>query len=72
MLSFCLNCKTKYIFNPRVLKTNNSKTMLLSSVLSVVLPKSRFIKEQDVSELLSSLDIKTTFSNIPLLGNTLF
>ena len=46
--------------------------MLLSSVLSVVLPKSRFIKEQDVSGLLSSLDIKTTFSNIPLLGNTLF
>lgn len=45
--------------------------MLLSSVLPVVLPKSRFIKEQDVSELLSSLDIKIPLSRIPLFGKIL-
>ena len=34
--------------------------------------KSRFIKEQGSSELLSSLGIKTPFSKIPLSGNILF
>ena len=34
--------------------------------------KSRFIKEQEVSGLLSSLGIKTRLSRIPLLGPPLF
>ena len=34
--------------------------------------KSRFIKEQESSGLLSSLGIKTPFSKIPLSGNILF
>ena len=34
--------------------------------------KSKFIKEQEASELLSSLGIKTPLSKIPLLGPLLF
>ena len=34
--------------------------------------KSRFIKEQEVSGLLCSLEIKTPFSKIPLKGPLLF
>ena len=34
--------------------------------------KSRFIKEQEASELLSSLVIKTPLNKIPLLGDILF
>ena len=34
--------------------------------------KSKFIKEQEASELLSSLGIKTPLSKIPLVGPLLF
>ena len=34
--------------------------------------KMKFIKEQEVTELLSSLEIKTPFIKIPLLGPLLF
>ena len=34
--------------------------------------KPRFMKEQEAKELSSSLGIKTSLSNIPLLGNIMF
>ena len=34
--------------------------------------KSKFLKEQEARELLSSLEIKTPLSLIPLLGSLLF
>ena len=34
--------------------------------------KSRFIKEQEASELLNSLGIKTSLSQVPIFGTTLF
>ena len=34
--------------------------------------KSRFIKEQEVKGTLSSLDLRTPFRKIPLLGDILF
>ena len=34
--------------------------------------KSRFIKEQKVKGLLSSLGIKATFNKLPILGDILF
>ena len=37
-----------------------------------VVKKSKFIKEQEASRLLSSLGIKTPLSKIPLLGLLLF
>ena len=73
MSSYCLKCKknTEKI-NPRVLKTNNDKTMLLSICAVYDSKKSRFIKKQEAKELLSSLGLKTPLNKIPLLGDILF
>ena len=46
--------------------------MCLSKCVVCDSKKSTFIKEQDVSGLLSSLGIKTTLSKIPLVGPLLF
>ena len=63
MSSYCSNCNrnTKNI-NPRVSKTNNGKTMLLSKCAIQGNKKSRFIKKQEASRILSSLDFKTPLS----------
>ena len=46
--------------------------MLLSNSVVCNSKKSKFIKQQEASGLLSSLGIKTPLSNIPLLGPLLF
>ena len=46
--------------------------MLLSKCLVYNSKKSKFIKEQKASGLLSSLEIKTPFSKIPLVDCLLF
>ena len=46
--------------------------MLLSKCAMCDSKKSKFIKEQEASGLLSSLGIKTPLSNISLLGPLLF
>ena len=72
MLTYCLKChKSTENVNSKVLKTKNSRSMLLSKCTICGSKKSRFMKEQEAKELLSSLGIKT-LSNIPLLGNILF
>ena len=65
MLSYCLKCKknTESI-NPRFTKTSNNKTMLLPKCAVCGSKKSRFIKKQEASALLSSLGIKTPLSKI--------
>ena len=73
MLSYCLKCrknaKTK---NPKVVKTKNGRIMLLSKCEVCDSKKPKFIKEQEASGLLSSLGIKTSLNEIPLLGPLLF
>ena len=73
MLSCCLKCKknTESI-NPRVLKTTNGKTMMLSKCATCGSKKSKFIKGQQVKGLLSNLGIRTPLSKITLLGDILF
>ena len=63
MPSYCLKCKknTESI-NPRVSRTNNDKTIILS----------RLIKKQEASGILSTLGLKTPLKKIPLLGDILF
>ena len=70
MQSYCLTFKknTESI-NPIVLKTNNNKTTLLSKCAICVSKKSRFINKQEANGLLSSLDLKTPLSKIPLKGD---
>ena len=73
MSSFYLKCKknTENI-NPRVSKTNNGKIILLSKCAICGSKKSRFIKKQEASGILSSLGPKARLNKIPLLGDVLF
>ena len=73
MESYCLKCKkhTKNI-DPQVSSTSNGKLMILSKCAICGGKKSKCIKKQDAKGILSSLGIKTTLSEIPLLGDVLF
>ena len=68
MKSYCSKCKkdTENI-NPRVLKTNNNRTMILSKCAKCGSKKSRFIKNQEVKGLLINLGIRTPLSRVPIL-----
>ena len=69
MLSFCLKCrKNTKSKNPKVAKLKNGRIMLLSKCEVCNSKKSKFIKEQEASGLLSTLGIKTPLSKIPLVG----
>ena len=73
MLAYCLKCKknTESI-NPKVLKTTNGKTMILSKSAICSSKKSKFIKEQQARGLLSNLGLKMPLNKIPVLGDILF
>ena len=60
MLSHCLKCKenTERI-NPKVSKTTNGKTMILSKCAICASKKSKFIKEQQAKGLFSNLGLRT-------------
>ena len=73
MLSYCLKCrKNTESINPKVSKTKNGKTIILSKCAVCDSKKSKFIKEQQARGLLSNLGIKTPLNKIPLLGDILF
>ena len=67
MLLYCLKCrKNTETKNTKVVRTRNGKIMLLSKYAVCDSRKSKFIKEQEASWLLSSLEIKTSLSKIYL------
>ena len=73
MLSYCLKCrKNTESINPKVLKTTNGKTMILSKCAICGCKKSKFIKDQQAKGLLCNLGIRTPLNKIPLLGDILF
>ena len=62
-----LKCRTNTeSINPRVSKTNNGKTMILSKCAINGSKKSRFIKKQEKSEILRNLGFKTPLNKILL------
>ena len=67
MESYSLKCK-KYTknTNPQVPSTRNGKLMILSKCAICGSKKSKFIKKQEASGLLSKLGIKTPLSKIPI------
>ena len=73
MLSYCFKCKknTESI-NPKVSKTTNGKTIILSACAISGSKKSKFIKEQQAKGLLSNLGIRMPLNKIPLFGDILF
>ena len=50
----------------------NERTMLLSKCVVCDSKKLKFIKQQEASGFLSSLEIKTPLNKIPFLGPLLF
>ena len=73
MLSYCLKCrKNTESKNRKAARTKNVRIMLLSKCAVCDSKKSKFIKQQEASVLLSSLVIKTPLSKIPLVGPLLF
>ena len=73
MKSYCLKCrKDTENINPRVSKTSNGKTMLLSKCATCDGKKSRFIKNQEATGLLSNLGDRILLHKVPILGDILF
>ena len=73
MLSYCLNCRKKAESrNPQVTPREKGGIMFLSKYAVRNSIKSRFIKRQKPSRLLSSLGLKTPLSEISLFGDNLF
>ena len=67
MKSFCLKCrKNTENINPRVSKTSNGKTMLLSKCAICGSKKSRFIKNQEAKGLLSNSGVRMSLSKVPI------
>ena len=73
MLSYCLKCRNNANSkDPRVSKAKNNKIMLLSKCTMGNNKTSRFIKDQEASELLGLLETRTLLSKILLLRDILF
>ena len=73
LLYYCLKCrKNTESENPKVTRTKNGRIMLLLNCAVCDSKKSKFIKQQEASWLLSNLGIKTSLSKIPLVGPPLF
>ena len=69
LLYHCLKCRKNIESkNPKAASTKNRKVMLLSNCVVCDSKKSKFIKQQEASGLLSSLGIKASLSKIPLVG----
>ena len=67
--SYCLKCrKNTESKNPKVVTAKNRGIMLLPKCAVCDSKKSKFVKEQEASGLLSSLGIKTHLNKVPLLG----
>ena len=73
MKSYCLKRRkhTENI-NPKVSKTVNSRTIVLSKCAICGSKKSRFIKNQEANGLLSNLGVRTPLSKVPILSDILF
>ena len=73
MLLYCLKCrKNTESKNPKIARTKNGRIMLLPKRAVCDRKKSKFIKQQEASGLLSSLRIKTSLNKIPFVGPLLF
>ena len=72
MVTYCLKCKkgTKNI-NPKISSASNGKIIISKSAICSS-KKSRFIKNQEATGLLSNLGIRTPLSKAPILGYILF
>ena len=72
MKSYYLKCrKSTENINPRVSKTSNGRTIVLSKCAICDSKKSRFIKNKEARGLLSNLSVRTPWIKVPILGDIL-
>ena len=72
MKTYCGRCrKNTENLNSKSFQTKNGRLIMQSKSAECGIKKSRFVKEQEAKDLLSSSGIKTSLSKIPLL-NVLF
>ena len=72
MKTYCVKCrKDTENIDPKMVRTKNNRLIMQSKCSVCGTKKSRFMKEQEATGLLSNLGIKTLLSKIPLL-NILF
>ena len=70
--SYCLKCrKDTENINPRVSKTSNGRTMVLSKCAICGSKKLRFIKNQEAKGLQSNLGVRRSSSKVAILGDIL-
>ena len=69
ILTYCLKCKRN---TEKKDKTKNGRVIISSKCPICGSKKSIFMKEQEAKGLLSNLGIKTSLSEIPLLGDLSF
>ena len=73
ILSCCLKCRRNTERkDPKVARTKNERIIILSKCAVCNSKKSKFIKQQEASGLLSTLGINTPSSKISLVGPLLF
>ena len=73
MLTYCLICKKDAENkNAKMMKTKNGRLVLSSKCVICSNKKSRFVKEQEASGILSNVGIGTPLSKIPVLGDIFF
>ena len=72
MLSYCSKCRRNTEKKSKSCKIKNARMMLLSKCEVCEYKKLKYIKDQEATELLSSLGIKTPLGKIPLVGPLLF
>ena len=58
--------------DPRFSNTSNGRKTILSKYAICGSKKSRFIKDQEATGLLSNLGVKTPLSRVAILGDILF
>ena len=73
MLLYCLKCeKDTDSNNAKTARTKNGRTMLLLKFSVGDRKKSKGVKQQEASGLISNLGIKTPLKKIPSVGPPLF
>ena len=72
MKTYCVKCrKDAENIDPKMVRTKNHRLIMRWKCFVCGIKKSRFVKEQEATGLLSNLGIKAPLSKIPLL-NVLF
>ena len=73
MLSYCLKCrKNTESKSTKFIRTKIGRKMLLLNSVVCNSEKSKFIKEQETSRIISSLGIKIPLNKFPFIGPLLF